>query len=253
MTALLDYARGRPSEGAVRAYGRAVLKPFMQRVGWTPHANEPANDTLLRATLISALGELGDADVAAEARRRMLAARRDPSATPGAIRDAVLDVYAYNANAADLAALIAQARAATDFVEQRRLWGSVGRVNDETLAQQVLAIALGDTIPRPLRRSVMSQIAVNHPRMAWDFLVAHRAAIESWLEPAIRLSFPAEIAANSADPGMVGELDRYAANFPAGARQTLDAAKASIRLRADTVSRRLPSAEAWIAQHPAGR
>jgi aminopeptidase N len=253
MTALLDYARGRPSENAVRAYGRAILAPFFQRVGWQPRAGETPNDTLLRAKLITALGELGDPDVAAEARRRAQAARRTPSALPGAIRDATLDVYAYNANAADYAALVAQARAATDFVEQRRLWSTVGHVNDAALAQQTLAMTLGDAIPRPLRRSVIGQIAANHPRMAWDFLVAHRATVESWLEPAIRMSFPAEVASAGADPAMVGELDRYAANFPAGARQTLDSAKATIRLRADTVHNRFPTAETWIAQHPNGR
>lgn len=252
MTTLLDYARGRPSEAAVRAYGRAVLAPFFQRVGWQPRAGEPANDTLLRAKLITALGELGDPDIAAEARRRVQAARRTPSLLPGGIRDAALDVYAYNANAADLAALVTQARAATDFVEQRRLWSTIGHVNDATLAQQTLQMTLGDTIPRPLRRSVITQIANNHPRMAWDFLVAHRATIEGWLEPAIRLSFPAEVASVSADPAMVGELDRYSANFPTGARQTLDAAKASIGLRAQAVRERFPSAEAWIAQHPNG-
>ncbi|MBS0385539.1 MAG: M1 family metallopeptidase, partial [Proteobacteria bacterium] len=51
MTAFLDYARGRPSEASVRAFGRAVLAPFFQRVGWAPRANESANDSLLRATL----------------------------------------------------------------------------------------------------------------------------------------------------------------------------------------------------------
>src|SRR5262249_38094864 len=41
--AFLDYARGRPSEAAVRAYGRAILAPFFQRVGWEPRSGEPAN------------------------------------------------------------------------------------------------------------------------------------------------------------------------------------------------------------------
>ncbi len=253
MTAFLDYARGRPSEAAVRTYGRAVLAPFFQRVGWTPHNGESPNDSLLRANLVTALGDLGDPDVIAEARRRVEASRRNPSALPGSVRNAAFDVYAYNATPAQFAALVAQAKAATDFVEQRRLWGAIGRVNDNALAQQLLNMTLTNDIPRPLRPPVIRQIAANHPRMAWDFVVAHRAAIESILEAGLRLQFPTGIAANSADPAMVGELDRYAANFPAGARLEVEGAKATIRLRADTVRNRFPAAEAWIAQHPNGR
>ncbi|MFZ2030845.1 MAG: M1 family metallopeptidase [Vitreimonas sp.] len=253
MTAFLDYARGRPSEAAVRGYGRAVLAPFFQRVGWTPHPGETPNDSLLRAKLVTALGELGDPDVIAEARRRVEASRRDPSALPGSVRNAAFGVYAYNATPAQLAALISQARAATDFVEQRRLWGAIGQVNDNTLAQQLLNMTLGNEIPRPLRPAVISRVAGNHPRMAWDFLVAHRPAIENILEAGLRLEFPTGIAANSADPAMAAELDRYAANFPAGARPQVDGAKATILLRADAVRNRFPAAEAWIAQHPNGR
>lgn len=253
MTSLLDYARGRPTEGAVRAYGRAVLAPFFHRVGWTPRNNESPNDSLLRARLVTALGELGDGDVIAEARRRVEASRRSPAALPGSVRDAAYEVYAYNATPAQFAALVSQAKAATDFVEQRRLWGAVGAVNDNAIAEQLLNMTLGGDIPRPLRARVIREVAGNHPRMAWDFLAAHRAAIESLLEPGVRLQFPGDVASNSSDPAMVAELERYTTNFPPGARLELEGAKATIRLRADMVRNRLPTAEAWISQHPNGR
>jgi hypothetical protein len=50
---------------------------------------------------------------------------------------------------------------------------------------------------------------------------------------------------------MVGELERYAQNFPAGSAQdSVAAAQAQIRLRAETIAERMPAVEAWIAQHP---
>ena len=253
MTSFLDYARGRPSEAGVRSYGRAVLAPFFQRVGWAPRGGENPNDSLLRARLVTALGELGDENVIGEARRRVEASRRNGSALPASVRDAAFDVYAYNATPAHFAALVSQAKAATDFVEQRRLWSAIGNVNDDALAQQLLTMTLGNDIPRPLRPPVIRQVAANHSRMAWNFLVAHRAAIEAILEPGLRLQFPTEIAANSADPAMVAELDHYAANFPAGARPQVDGAKATIQLRAEAVRERFPAAETWIAQHRDGR
>jgi aminopeptidase N len=250
MASFADYERGRPAEADIRAYGRATLAPFFARVGWTPRAGEAPNDTLLRAHLITALGELGDQGVITEARRRVAASRRDASALPAAIRDATLTTFAYNASPADYETLLAQARAATDFVEQRRLWRTLANANDDALARRTLDLTLGDAIPRQLRQQVIGAVSGNHPRLAWDFLVAHRAAIEAYLEPPIRLSFPAAVASSSADPDMVRELDAYAANFPAGAHDTIASAEASIRARADTVNQRMPAVEAWVRAHP---
>jgi aminopeptidase N len=252
MGALQGYSQGRPSQEAVMAYARRTLHPFMERVGWTPREGESSNVTKMRANLIASLGTLGDEAVIAEARRRVRAAESDPSALPAAIRTSALGVYAYNATTADYDALLQRARSAPDFVEQRRMWLLLSSAQDEQLARRTLAMTLGNDIPRQIRTQVISGVNAGHPRMGWDFLVANRATIEALLDPLQRLEFPTEIAAVSADPAMVGELERYAADFPEGARSSVSAATAAIRLRAQTVSERMPAVEAWIAQHAAG-
>jgi len=114
----------------------------------------------------------------------------------------------------------------------------------------MLQMALSPDIPRQIRPQVISTVAGSHPRMAWDFLVANRAAIEAMLDPLQRLEFPTNIAAISSDPAMVGELERYAQTFPeGGARDAVAAAQAQIRLRAETIRARMPAVESWIAQH----
>src|SRR5690606_25912598 len=143
--------------------------------------------------------------------------------------------------------LLGQARAASDFVEQRRLWRQLAAAYDETLAPRTLQMTLGNDIPRQLRTQVIASVAAAHPRLTWDFLVANRATIEGYLDPLQRLEFPASIAGASSDPAMAEELERYAANFPEGARPTIAAAQAQIRLRAQTVAERMPAVEAWIA------
>jgi aminopeptidase N len=250
VAALADYARGRPSEAAIKAYGRRVLEPFFARVGWTPREGENANQALMRASLIATLGALGDEAVIAEARRRVRASQSDASALPGAIRSAALGVYAASASEADYEALLAQARGAADFVEQRRMWLQVAAADDEALARRTLALALGNDIPRQIRPQVIARVAAQHPRLAWDFLVENRAAIETMLDPLQRLEFPTGIAAISSDPAMADELERYAQNFPQGsARDTVAAAQAQIRLRAETIRERMPAVETWIAAH----
>ncbi len=115
-------------------------------------------------------------------------------------------------------------------------------------------MTLGDDIPRQIRPQVISVVGGNHQRMAWDFLVANRAAIEAMLDPLQRLEFPTNLAAASGDPAMVGELERYAQNFPEGsARESVAAAQAQIRLRAETIRERMPAVEAWIAAHERSR
>jgi len=249
MNAFAGYTAGRPSEDAVRAYGRRVLEPHFARVGWDPRPGDDANLTNMRATLITTLGGLGDESIVAEARRRVQAGN-----PPGAIRTAVRSVYAANATEADFNALLAQARAETEFVEQRRLWLLLASVKDEALARRLLQMTLGDEIPRQIRPQVIAGVGGGHQRMAWDFLVANRAAIEAMLDPLQRLEFPTNMAASSGDLAMVDELGRYAANFPEGAaRDAVAAAQAQIRLRAETIRERMPAVETWIALHGARR
>lgn len=249
MGALADYADGRSSEAAVKAYGVRTLRPHFVRVGWQPRAGESSNMGRMRAALISALGALGDESVIAEARRRVRAAQSEPGALPASIRTAALGVYAYNASAADYEALLSQAHAADDFVEKRRLWLLAASAADQALARRSLDLTLGVQIPRQIRTQVIAAVAAEHPRMGWDFVVANRAAIETLLDPLQRLEFPTEIAAASSDPAVAAELDAYARAFPAGARPTVAAAGAAIRLRAQTVAERMPAVEGWIATH----
>mgnify|MGYP002083872367 CR=1 FL=1 len=227
----------------VNAHARRTLGPFFERVGWQARAGEPVNDTLLRGELIGALAVLGDEDIIAEVRRRA----REPAALPADIRNAVLGAYAHNANEQDYADLLARARAAQDFVEQRRLWRWLASVKDESRARRTLQMTLGEQIPRQLRTQVIANVAGEHPRMAWNFVRTNRAQVEALLDPLQRLEFPTGIAAASSDPAMVGELQAYARDFPPGAERTVAGATATIMLRAQTIAERMPAVEAWIA------
>jgi aminopeptidase N len=253
MVALAAYAEERPSRDMVRAYGRRVLRPYFDRVGWEARADEPSNVSLLRATLITSLGALGDEAVIAEAQRRVRVSQSDPSALPAGIRGAVLGVYAQNATLADYEALLTQLRAATDFVEQRRLWVRLASAKDNSLAERTLQMVLTDQIPRQLRPQVLQNVANAHPRLAWDFLRENRAAVEDMLDPLQRLEFPTGIATASSDPAVARELREYSRDFPEGARPTIDAAAAQIELKAQTIRERMPAVESWIRVHPPGR
>ena len=59
----------------MRIYG-----PRLQQLGFTPRQGEPATDALLRGTLISTLGKMGDPAVVAEAKRLFAAWQGNPDA-----------------------------------------------------------------------------------------------------------------------------------------------------------------------------
>lgn len=242
LSALVGYASGRPSEDAVKAYALRTLRPFFDHIGWTAREGEHANAPLVRAQLIAALGALGDEAVVAEVRRRV-----EANDLPAPIRGAVLSVYAANVTPAQYEAMVGEARAATDFVEQRRLWLRVAGARDEALARRTLQMVLGESIPRQIRTQVLSVVAGGHNQLAWDFMVANRAAIEALLDPLQRLEYPPSIATGSSNPAMIPALEAYTRDFPEGARPTVAAAIAAIRIRAETVEQRMPAVEAWIA------
>jgi|CXWL01.1.fsa_nt_gi aminopeptidase N len=251
LLALAGYAKDRPSRQAVEAFARSALGPHLARLGWDARAGEAPGDTLLRAQLIGALGTLGDAEIIAEARRRARAAGLDSGAIPASISNAVIGVYAYNADTHDYEAMLARARAARDFVQQRRLYVRLAGARDPALAARTLQLTLGEEIPRQLRTQVIAAAAAEHPQLGWDFLKDNRAAIEALLDPLQRLEYPAAIASGSADPNVATELEAYAREFPPGARASIDSAIATIRLRAQTASERMPAVEAWISAREA--
>ena len=69
------YNEGLPGRSAYRAFARGRLNPVLARLGWDVHPGESDNETLLRATILTKLGDFDDAAVIAEARRRWGVAR----------------------------------------------------------------------------------------------------------------------------------------------------------------------------------
>src|SRR5262245_29116228 len=72
----------RPGRAAFQAYARTLLRPTFERVGWQRAGSEPAERALIRGGLVSALGDLGDDAVIAEAKRRFDAFLQDPLSLP---------------------------------------------------------------------------------------------------------------------------------------------------------------------------
>jgi aminopeptidase N len=243
------YAAG-PSRAAYRAWASGVLAPALTRLSFDARVGEPAADALLRETLLLALSQLGDPKVAAEARRRFAAARDDLGKLSADERRWVLVGAARAADPPTFQAIRALARAARDPLERNDLYVDLAAVEDEALADQVLALSITDEAPSNLAPTLVREVSALHPQLAWRFTIANLPAITRTLDTLGRSTFVPRIAEGSNDPRLADELRAFAAkNIPPDAQGQVQVALARIRNNADIQARRLPQVDAWINNH----
>src|SRR4051794_9549806 len=110
LTTLNRLARDRAEQPAVQRYARATLRPVFDRLGWEGSGSGDDDDTLLRASLIRVLGEFGDEEIIAGAKRRFAGFLQDLKSLPSALRDAVTHVVGITADRATYDTLLGLAR-----------------------------------------------------------------------------------------------------------------------------------------------
>ncbi|TYQ21266.1 UNVERIFIED_ORG: aminopeptidase N [Zoogloea ramigera] len=242
---------GKPEQrAAFDSFARARLAPVLARVGWTAVPGEAAPVANLRATLIAALGDMGDAGVLAEARRRYALRHSDQDAMPVTLRRPILGVIAANADAATWDALLAEARAETSAMVKAEQYGLLGSSRNPALARRALDLALTDEAGATNSASMISHVANQHPDLAFDYAVAHREQVEQKIDATSRSRFFPGLARRSADPAMVAKLNTYAdQHLAADARGDVKIAIASIEYRVKVRKERLPEIDAWLAHH----
>jgi len=168
----IEYAeRGTARHDAFAAYGRSILRPAFDRLGWDPKPEETPGVQRLRRTLIGDLGIWGDPAVIEEARKRFSAFVIDHKAIAPDYQAPILSVVAHYADAATFAQLHAIAKAATEQSEVRRYYGALMQVHDPQLAAQSAQIALSSEIPPQsdsLRLQLVFTLSREQPQLAWS-------------------------------------------------------------------------------------
>jgi aminopeptidase N len=248
------YFAAGPQRAGYREWAQRLLAPELARVGYDAKTSDRAPEALLRETLLLALTQIGDPAVRAEARRRFEAASSDLSTLAPGERRWVLVGAARSADAKVFAELRTLARNAKDPLVRNELYIYLATVEDEAMAKDVLALAITDEAPTNLAPTLVSNVAIEHPELAWRFTLASLPAITRTLDALTRSTFVPRIASASNDPKRAAELEAYAAkNIPPDAQGEVKLALAQIRNNADIQARRLPQIAAWIAAHPAGQ
>ena len=250
-------ALDRPERPALQAYARALLRPVLDRIGWDGKAaGEDDETTLLRASLINLLGELGDADVIAEAKRRFASFLQDPAALPPALRDPVTHVAGLTADRETYDALLALARKTTATNERLRYYYAAAAAHDPALARATLALTLTGEPPVTIVNGMINMVAWSgeQPDLAWDFVQNNLDALVARQGPDFKDLFIPNFMTNFSDAAHADALTHFApAQATSGGRVMTARALETIAISADLRTRVLPSIVAWIADHPAGR
>jgi len=237
-----------PGQARFRHYVQAVLDPALARVGWDIQPGEPGNVALMRAAVLSTLGQVGDPGVLTEARRRFAAYLQAPASMTPEVRRTMLAIVAEHATPADWDQLHALAKAAPTEVEREQLYSLLGRAEDPALAQKALDLAVSGEPAPTVAPNIVDSVAPRYPVMALDFIAAHWTKLSEMMEPDSRSQYAARLAGRGADPALVAKLDAFAdKNIPASARGEVARADAQIAYRARIRTQRLPQADQWLA------
>jgi aminopeptidase N len=244
-------SRDRAERPAVQRYIRAKLRPVFNRLGWEGSGSVDDDDTLLRASLIRELGDFGDEEIIAEAKRRFAGFLANPNSLPGALRDAVTHVVGVAADRATYDTLLALARKSTVTNERLRYYFAAASARDTALANATLALTLTDEAPGTIVTGLISAVATSgeQPDLAWDFVRANFDALLAKQGPQFRDQFVANLMTSFSDDGHAAQLAAFApAQATSGGRVMTARALETIAISADLKARALPLVEAWIRQ-----
>jgi aminopeptidase N len=242
----------RPERAAFQAYGRGVLRPLFDRIGWDAAPQEPAETALLRNRLIGMLGNFGDEAIVTEAKRRFADFLRDRASLPTALRETVTGLAGRHADRATYDTLLRLARRATNTDERVRYYMAAASARDPDLAKETLALTLTDELPSTIRGRMISTVAGagEHRDLAWDFVKANFDTLAARQGPSFQDTFPAHMLTMFSDAAHARELADFApAHKTPGGRTVAARAYERIMTDADFSAQQLPAVNAWVKEH----
>ena len=238
-----------PTRQAFQRYARSVLNPTFAVLGWEPKPNEPSNAGRLRASLISALGDLDDADVIAGCRKLFEKYLEDPASLSPDLRAPVLAVIGRYADEKTWNRLHQLGIKTTSIEDKQNYYNALAGAADPKLAEKTLALSLTDELPTSRAIFLVSRVARDsgHPDVAWDFGRAHMKALLAKVDAAGANSYAPSLFTFFSDDSRADELKMYAKkNLPQASAPQVTKAVDEIQFRTEFKKRLATQLNAWL-------
>ena len=171
-------------------FARWFFLPHFSALGWQTQPGDTADDRQRRAIAIAALGELAaDADVAAEAERRLARYLDEPRSIDPDLASAVVGIAARGGDAALYERYLARKRAAaSDPEEEQRFLFGLTAFEDPELVQRTLDLTLSDDVRPQDRAHLFARLLGSRAARlgAWAFVRDRWAEITERLDPMLQ-------------------------------------------------------------------
>ena len=245
---------GTPDHEKSQRYARSVLRPTFEILGWESKQGELSAAANLRASLISALGDLNDPEIIAGCRERFKKSLANPGSLPPDLRSSVFSVVGRYADEKTWTKLHELGLKTTSIEEKQNYYEALACATDPKLVKKTLAIALTDELPTSRATFLVSRVArdTGRPDIAWDFARANMKALVAKIDAAGANRYAPSLFTFFSDDSRANELKTYAKNHlpPASAR---DVAKVidEIQFRTEFKRRLAMQLAPWIKKKTA--
>jgi aminopeptidase N len=240
---------GSPQCKDFQQYARSLLRPSFAKLGWEPKAGEPPTAAILRASLISTLGDLGDPEIVGGCHHRFEKYLVDPASLAPDLRPAVLSVVGRYADEKTWNKLHELGLKTTSIGDKQNYYNALAKATDPKLITNTLAIALTDELPTSRAVFLVARIARDsgHADIAWKFAAANMQTLLGKTDAAGANRYAPSLFTFFSDDSRANELKTYAeANLPAATVPDVAKAIDEIRFRVELKKRLMSELHAWI-------
>ena len=233
-----------------RSQFRELLRPTFDAVGWeTKRDEQGAAATNLRASLITALGNLNDPKVVASCLERFKAFLANPESLAPDLRPAVFSVVGRYADEATWNELHQLGLKTTSAEEKQNYYDALAGAMDPKLVKKTLPIALTDELPTSRAVFLVSRVAreSGHSDIAWDFARANMKALLAKTDALGANTYAPSLFIFFSDDSRAEELRTYTKNsLPAASVPEVAKAVDEIHFRSEFKKRLARQLNVWI-------
>src|SRR6476646_8758001 len=245
---------GSPEQEQFQHYARSLLRPTFEMVGWEPKKEELATLANLRASSISALGDLNDPEIIAGCRERLKKYLANPASLTPDLRPAVFTVVSRYADEKTWTKLHQFGLKTTSIEEKQNYYNALACASDPKLVKKTLAIALTDQLPTSRATQLVPRVARDsgHPDIAWDFARTNMKALLAKVDAAGANRYAPSLFTFFSDDSRANELKTYAkTNLPLASGNEVAKVVDEIQFRAEFKKRLVTHLNTWLEQHSA--
>ncbi|HUE62493.1 MAG TPA: ERAP1-like C-terminal domain-containing protein, partial [Chthoniobacterales bacterium] len=242
---------GEPAREKFQAYACSTLRPTFNELGWEPKKNESPRDSLLRASLIVALGDLNDQEIIDGCKQRFEKFVADPGSLAPDLRASIFFVVGQNADEATWNKLHELGLKTTSIEEKQNYYDALAAARDPKLAGKAVQISLSDELPTSRALHVVGNVArySGHPDLAWEFAKANMKALLAKTDALGANTFAPGLFVFFSEKSRADELKTYAkSNLPATSAKEVAKAVDEVEFRAEFKQRLAPQLNSWIEQ-----